>query len=308
MAENKLQFLGNREHELKIGQSFYSKGNSGAAFHSIKYDFKPASVDVQKMAKVEVGSTNNITVTVPNVEGATVGQTVFRGNQKPYQKECVLIIDHNTGEITLERLNSNIQVKKTRCEGPSKLGVPRSDTPEAPSKRLSPQSKLSPHHSSAPTPPYGSSKPYCSPCVPRHSPLHASPPLPCRSPLANPQTSPNYPNAPTPVAGAAASATLSSPSLPIIGLDDGPPDEFPVTEEANEVGLLSLSDTSSDSSSDSASSDSEPETAPPQRPKTQQINGHTNGRASPAVAPVLSMPDHLLNDDLQLSESGSDSD
>lgn len=77
-------------------------------------DFKPASVDVQKMAKVEVGQTHDITVTVPNIEGSAVEHTVFRGNQKPYQKECVLIIDNNTGEITLERLNTNIQVKKTR--------------------------------------------------------------------------------------------------------------------------------------------------------------------------------------------------
>jgi len=53
--------------------------------------------------------------------------------------------------------------------------------------------------------------------VPRHSPLHASPPLPNRSPLANTQVSPNYPSAPTPV-------VAPSPSLPIIGLDDGPPE------------------------------------------------------------------------------------
>jgi ELL-associated factor len=83
-------------------------------YHSFLDDFKPASVDVQKMAKVEVGQTHDITVTVPNIEGSAVDHTVFRGNQKPYQKECVLIIDNNTGEITLERLNTNIQVKKTR--------------------------------------------------------------------------------------------------------------------------------------------------------------------------------------------------
>jgi ELL-associated factor len=61
-----------------------------------------------------VGKTNDITVTVPNMDGAATDQTVFRGNQKPYQKECVLIIDNVTGEITLERLHCNIQVKKTR--------------------------------------------------------------------------------------------------------------------------------------------------------------------------------------------------
>lgn len=136
MAE-KLQVLKGREVELKIGQSFLSRNSNAHAFHTLKCecqpfyanllkiktflakisdDFKPASVDVQKMAKVEVGQTHDITVTVPNIEGSAVDHTVFRGNQKPYQKECVLIIDNNTGEITLERLNTNIQVKKTRYD------------------------------------------------------------------------------------------------------------------------------------------------------------------------------------------------
>lgn len=43
-------------------------------------------------------------------------KTVFKGNQRNYTKECVLIIDKVTGQITLERLHHNIQVKKTRSE------------------------------------------------------------------------------------------------------------------------------------------------------------------------------------------------
>lgn len=97
-------------------------------------DFKPASVDVNKIASVEVGSNHQVTVTVPHLgigfrslcaiyiklfnilDGAGVPQTVFKGSQRPYQKECVLIIDRVTGAITLEKLSSNIQVKKTRSE------------------------------------------------------------------------------------------------------------------------------------------------------------------------------------------------
>lgn len=41
--------------------------------------------------------------------------TVFKGNKRPYQKDCVLIINHDTGEFVLEKLSSSIQVKKTRC-------------------------------------------------------------------------------------------------------------------------------------------------------------------------------------------------
>lgn len=66
------------------------------------------------MATVDVGANNTMTVTVPHLDGAGTPHTVFKGSQRPYHKECVLIIDKNTGEITLERLSCNIQVKKTR--------------------------------------------------------------------------------------------------------------------------------------------------------------------------------------------------
>ena len=36
------------------------------------------------------------------------------------QKECVLIIDQTTGEITLEKLSSHMRLKKTRQERPEK--------------------------------------------------------------------------------------------------------------------------------------------------------------------------------------------
>lgn len=84
-------------------------------------------MDLNKEATVEVGTNNQVQVTVPHLDGSGVPKTVFKGNQKKYTKECVLIIDKNTGEFTLERLTSNISVKKTRSETASKgngqLGV-----------------------------------------------------------------------------------------------------------------------------------------------------------------------------------------
>ncbi|KAH9518366.1 ELL-associated factor 2 [Bulinus truncatus] len=85
-----------------------------------KDDFKPASVDTNKEACVEVGGGNQVTVTVPHVEGSGITHTVFKGNKQPVMKECVLIIDHNTGTYTLEKLTSKITVKKTRLDGSSK--------------------------------------------------------------------------------------------------------------------------------------------------------------------------------------------
>lgn len=89
---------------------------SNIVFYSIPDDFKPASVDLNKEATVEMGSNNQVQVTVPHLDGSGVPKTLFKGNQKKYTKECVLIIDKNTGEFTLERLTSNISVKKTRSE------------------------------------------------------------------------------------------------------------------------------------------------------------------------------------------------
>ena len=106
--------LGSEVRQLKLGQSFTNPKST--AFHTVRYDFKPASVDVNKSANVVVGPNHQVTVTVPHLDGAGIPQTVFKGPQRPYQKECVLIIDRVTGAVTLEKLSSNIQVKKTRTE------------------------------------------------------------------------------------------------------------------------------------------------------------------------------------------------
>ncbi|KMY91960.1 ell-associated factor Eaf [Drosophila simulans] len=107
--------IGEEARELKLGATFNPK-NTSTAFHTIKYDFKPASVDTSRMASVDVGSNNQVTVTVPNSESSGVPHTVYKGNQREYAKECLMIYDKETGAITIEKLNHNIQVKKTRNE------------------------------------------------------------------------------------------------------------------------------------------------------------------------------------------------
>ncbi|XP_061465112.1 ELL-associated factor 2 isoform X2 [Rhineura floridana] len=84
-------------------------------------DFKPASIDTSCEGDLEVGKGEQVTITLPNIEGSTPPVTVFKGSKKPYQKECILIINHDTGECRLEKLSSNITVKKTRGEGSSKV-------------------------------------------------------------------------------------------------------------------------------------------------------------------------------------------
>lgn len=129
----------NDVHELKLGASF--DPGSRVAFHSIRYDFKPASVDTSQEAQVEVGEGHHVTLTVPHVEGSGKTHTVYKGNKKPVSKECVLIIDHETGTFTLERLSNNVTVKKTRIEGSSK--APNVGRPSTPVETLKP--RTSPH-------------------------------------------------------------------------------------------------------------------------------------------------------------------
>lgn len=111
--------IGDEVRELKLGATFNPK-NTSTAFHTIKYDFKPASVDTSRMASVDVGPNNQVTVIVPNSESSGVPHTVYKGNQREHAKECLMIYDKETGAITIEKLNHNIQVKKTRSEISSK--------------------------------------------------------------------------------------------------------------------------------------------------------------------------------------------
>lgn len=174
--------LTNEVREIKIGKSFGSNGNS--CFHTIRYDFKPASVDTKKMAAVDIGEGNQVTVTVPHIEGSGTAQTVFKGSKKPYQKECVLIIDHDTGEITLEKLSCNVQLKKTRAEGNLRN---RSITPVE-----NVLSKKSPNQKGSPQKPLWSSSNHHSP-VQKCSPLPRSPPNCSQQLSPTNQTSPSMP-------------------------------------------------------------------------------------------------------------------
>ncbi|KOC62207.1 Ell-associated factor Eaf [Habropoda laboriosa] len=310
--------LGPEVRELKLGPTFTN--NRSTAFHTLKYDFKPASVDVSKVARVDVGTNNTMTVTVPHLDGAGIPHTVFKGSQRPYHKECVLIIDRVTGEITLEKLTANIQVKKTRTEPKSQshLGVSGGNSSNRPITPV--ETKRSPTHGRATGRTKVTSGKKREPSVQLHpkqySPLRVSP-YHGKSP---PSTLTNS----SPVQPSVAQSTLAS--LPMIGSDN---DDCPLTSSGSfptinssapsrsspatntqpaakpsmtadsDEGALSDSTTSS-SSSDSSDSDSDTENVP----VLTGTNGHLNSTAS---SPTLLMPDNLLNDDLQLSESESDS-
>ncbi|XP_053685788.1 ell-associated factor Eaf-like [Sabethes cyaneus] len=197
--DNLLLGLGSEVRELKLGATF-THPSAQTAYHTLKYDFKPASVDVSKSATLEVGSNKEVTVTVPHLDGSGVPNTVFKGNQQDYSmKDCVLIIDHATGEITLERLCSNVQVKKTRTEGKIVQPPPQpaSIKMENPTARRSSKTKVTTGHR----------KNGLIDLAPKHLPLR-------NSPYCRPHKIPQEP------AWSASNSQHSLPSLPIIGMDE----------------------------------------------------------------------------------------
>lgn len=221
------QGVNNGAHELKLGKSFT---NDSSSFHTFRYDFKPASIDKTKVGEVEMGYNNSATVTLPHTDGS--GQTVYKGNKRPTQKECVLIIDHQTGEITLEKISSATQLKKTRSEGPKPTNLSR---PSTPVDKNRPPSRTDQH------------------------------------PVSKPEHVPAQP---------------SMPAVP-----------------ASPKDVDSMSGSSSDSDS-SSSSDDEEDSKPAPATASLQKTSSQNSSSQPGYRKRTTS---LLRDDLNLSESGSDS-
>ncbi|CDQ82035.1 unnamed protein product [Oncorhynchus mykiss] len=247
--------LDKEEHVLKLGESFEKRPKS--SFHTIRYDFKPASIDTSCEGELQVGKGEEVTITLPHIPGSTPPMTVFKGNKRPYQKDCVLIINHDTGEYMLEKLSSSIQVKKTRAEGSSKIQA-----------RIEQQSVRA---------------------------TATQPPAQFRAPTK-------------PGAGAKTSPSPSkdNPS-PEPQLDDIKRElraEVDVIEQMSSSSGSSSSDSASGSGSgdDSSSSDGEHDAPHPQPPSPNPV---VNGGADRQQGSNQLM--NTLRNDLQLSESGSDS-
>ncbi|XP_046902034.1 ELL-associated factor 2 [Hypomesus transpacificus] len=264
----------NQEHVLKLGETFEKQPKS--AYHTVRYDFKPASIDTACEGELEVGKGEQVTITLPNLEGSTAPVTVFKGSKRPYMKECILIVNHDTGEYRLEKLNSNIAVKKTRAEGSSKV----QSRLEQQTSRLSQAQQIKSGSSSSSKAAAGSK---------------SSPPKEKMSPAASP-------------------------------MDDI---ERELMAEARVMDQMSSGDSSSDSHSSSSSSEdsssssdsegeggarartSPPNTIPPPGPPPLQGMPILTTTTTSSHTRPEEGGGHLMNtlkNDLQLSESGSDSD
>ncbi|KAM6934264.1 ELL-associated factor 2 [Xenentodon cancila] len=260
----------NQEHVLKLGETFEKHPKS--AYHTVRYDFKPASIDTTCEGELEVGKGEQVTITLPNLEGSSTPVTVFKGSKRPYMKECILIVNHDTGEYRLEKLNSNIAVKKTRAEGSSKIH----SRLEQQTSRLSQQIRSNNNNNSSSSSSSNNNKASSS---------SKSPPL----------------------------KEKTSPASPMDDIERELMAEVRVMDQLSSSGSSSDSNSSSSSSSEdsSSSSDSEDERsrAPPSataNPSMPIIN--TSATATSRHQESGGGLMNTLKNDLQLSESGSESD
>jgi ELL-associated factor len=127
-----------------------------------------------------------------------VPNTIFKGNEKPYsKKECVLIYNRETNEITLEKLCNNIAVKKTRTDTSHKQqqhqqqqSMPpqqqQQQPPPPPANITTKVENQTARHSSKTRVSTGIRKNPVLNFVPKHSPLQGSPSYPHKSPQQAP--------------------------------------------------------------------------------------------------------------------------
>ncbi|KAK6044597.1 hypothetical protein COOONC_17898, partial [Cooperia oncophora] len=105
--------------------------NSDRSAHFYPYiplidDFKPMSVaSSDSDTYIAFGANGDVHVAVPT-DGENM--TVFKGSKKEAKaKECLLFFDKKSGKVRLEKIASNINVKKTRDLDPSTENVLRSE-------------------------------------------------------------------------------------------------------------------------------------------------------------------------------------
>ncbi len=113
---------------------YYAILSLGYSFWMFLVDFKPKSVNNDSDTYIAFGDSNDVTMAVPNVfesvhvilvtfdifqESSDANFTWYKGAQKSVkgEKECLLLYDHDSGELRIEQLASNISVKRTRYIG-----------------------------------------------------------------------------------------------------------------------------------------------------------------------------------------------
>ncbi|OWA52573.1 putative ELL-associated factor 2 [Hypsibius exemplaris] len=313
-----------KQYRLKLGKSFDKRPEF--TYNTMRFDFKPVSLGTSKDLTMDIGGDNGLQVTATMAGKQASGSsqsappTVYKGSKKPYTtKECVLVVDDATGEVTLERLGDNVQLKKARPEGSSRSNGNRGNAANSPSSDkmdLSPTSTagFSPAPSASPMP----------------SPLPV--PEPSRQKPANAVRAPPAAVAPTQMSRGPPTRPPAQPNTRNVKDLKQQGQSTSKSKEPEHRMSSSSSSSSSSSGSGSSSSDSEPDE--PVRPRQKNIDdiledddigpppvvvsSHpaaqktTNGTydQKPSSNPLPTGPTRsltvLINDDLHLTDDSED--
>uniref|UniRef100_A0A0K0E1S0 Ell-associated factor Eaf n=1 Tax=Strongyloides stercoralis TaxID=6248 RepID=A0A0K0E1S0_STRER len=101
-------------YQINIGESLLSKDNK-KTFHSIKYDFRPASISAGGAETfLQLSQNSYVNVAIENESNNSL--ILYKGsdNKISNNKECMMLLDPNTNKLTIEKLSSQIRVKYLR--------------------------------------------------------------------------------------------------------------------------------------------------------------------------------------------------
>lgn len=118
------------DHQLIIGESCKTllgpKHKSDVQYTSLKYDYKPHRIDYEKQGILETSDASTacwirlpLEVDDSSQSSQSRASSAFKGQRQDLQsngvsKECILVIDRESGTITLEHVTSKVDVKQTR--------------------------------------------------------------------------------------------------------------------------------------------------------------------------------------------------
>ena len=103
-------------HEVALGKSWSRKPKGGLLFTTLRYSFKPSSVNWKAKGKLDV-SGQKADVTMPSISGAA-SKTVFTGSTDAHKTTTCMLIQDRDGTWRLERMNYNIKNLKTERDQP----------------------------------------------------------------------------------------------------------------------------------------------------------------------------------------------
>eukprot|EP00038_Savillea_parva_P008164 m.175127 g.175127 ORF g.175127 m.175127 type:complete len:220 (-) comp13940_c0_seq1:787-1446(-) len=129
-------------YPIELGDSFATEHT----FHTLKYDFKPKSIDYNSLGELSSDGRNiQVTLKTKQQEAATASDVQFNGHATECKKdsEFVLLFDAERSVFVLERLTSTIALKQNRGHKRESGAAPQAASLKGVKKQLQQRSNTS---------------------------------------------------------------------------------------------------------------------------------------------------------------------